>query len=105
MFHVVLNRSGPRWDPARKLEEQWMWNEHAEFMDGLVDDGFIVLGGPLEDEARVVHAFEATSKEEVLATLAGDPWYETMLHVESIESWTIRLDGRSLDSSFDGGDL
>ena len=47
MFHVVLLRSGPHWDPGRPLEEQSGWAEHAAFMDGLVDDGFIVLGGPL----------------------------------------------------------
>ena len=61
MFHVVLHRSGPRWDPSQPLEEQSDWPAHASFMDGLVDAGFIVLGGPLADEHRVVHAVEAES--------------------------------------------
>ena len=51
MFHVVVRRSGPAYDPARPLEEQSGWEAHAAFMDGLVDAGFLVLGGPLEDEA------------------------------------------------------
>ena len=63
-------------------------------MDGLVDTGFVVLGGPLSDEQRVVLAVEAASEEAVRATLAQDPWSETHLVVDSIESWTIRLDGR-----------
>ena len=94
LFLVMLRRSGPEWDPSRRLEEQSGWDVHAAFMDGLVDDGFIVLGGPLPDEVRVAHAVEAESEEEIRATLARDPWSETHLRVDSIERWTIRLDGR-----------
>jgi uncharacterized protein YciI len=94
MFHVVLHRSGPEWDPSRPLEEQSDWPAHASFMNGLVDEGFLVLGGPLSDEHRVVHAVEAESEDDVRATLALDPWSDTHLRVDTIEPWTIRLDGR-----------
>jgi uncharacterized protein YciI len=94
MFHVVLHRSGPEWDASRPLEEQSGWTEHAAFMDALVDEGFIVLGGPLFDEHRVVHAVEAESEEGIRARLARDPWSGTHLVVAAIEPWTIRLDGR-----------
>jgi hypothetical protein len=94
MFHVVVRRSGPQWDRSLPLEEQSGWPEHAAFMDGLVDAGFIVLGGPLADEERVVHAVEAPSEDAVRATLARDPWSETHLVVDAIEPWTIRLDAR-----------
>jgi uncharacterized protein YciI len=93
-FFVVQRRSGPEYDPARPLEEQSDWPAHASFMDGLVDDGFIVLGGPLADEHRVAHVVEADSEEAIRATLARDPWSETHLRVEAIDSWTLRLDGR-----------
>jgi hypothetical protein len=93
-FYVVVRRSGPRWDPARPLEEQEGWDEHAAFMDGLVDAGFVVLGGPLADEQRVVLAVEAAGEDEVRATLARDPWSGTHLVVDSVDRWTIRLDGR-----------
>jgi hypothetical protein len=95
MFLVTLHRSGPAWQPSRPLEDQSGWTEHAAYMERLVDDGFIVLGGPLADEHRVVHAFEAASEEDVRARLAGDPWSGTHLRVASIEPWTIRLDARS----------
>src|SRR4051794_18232699 len=94
MFHVVLHRSGPEYDNAKPLEQQSRWDEHAAFMDGLVEDGFVVLGGPLFDQYRVVHAVEAASEDDVRATLAGDPWSGTHLVVAAIEPWTIRLDGR-----------
>jgi hypothetical protein len=95
MFHVVLLRSGPEWRRGRPLEEQSGWDEHAAFMDALVEEGFVVLGGPLSDEYRVVHAVESGSEEEVRRTFAQDPWSETHLRVESIDPWTIRLDGRA----------
>ena len=94
MFFVLERRRGPEWDPSQALEGQSGWDEHAAFMDGLVDAGFIVLGGPLADEQRVVLAIEAASEDEVRATLARDPWHESHLVVESVDPWTIRLDGR-----------
>jgi hypothetical protein len=94
MFHVVVTRSGPSWLTGRPLEEQTGWAEHATFMDGLVERGFVVLGGPLADERRVVHAVEAESETAIRETLADDPWSDSHLQIESIEPWTIRLDGR-----------
>ena len=93
-FLVVLRRSGPEWDPSRRLEEQSGWTEHAAFMDGLVDAGFLVLGGPLADEVRVAHAVEADSAQAVRDTLARDPWSGTHLEIDAIEPWTLRLDAR-----------
>ena len=64
-------------------------------MDSLVDDGFIVLGGPLEDGRDVLHAISAPSKEVVRQRLAEDNWARNgMLTVKSIEAWTLLLDGR-----------
>ena len=94
MFLVTLRRSGPAYDHSKPLEAQAGWEAHAAFMDGLVDDGFIVLGGPLGDEVRTAHAVEAESEEAIRARLARDPWAGTHLLVEAIEPWTIRLDGR-----------
>jgi uncharacterized protein YciI len=93
-YYVVLRRSGPRWDPSRPMEEQSAWPAHAAFMDALVAKGFVVLGGPLADEQRVVLAIEAESEDAVRATLGRDPWSETHLVVDAVEAWTIRLDGR-----------
>ncbi len=94
MYLVVVTRSGREWNPSLPLEEQSEWDAHASFMDGLAETGFIVLGGPLADEHRVVHAVEAESEDEIRATLARDPWSGTHLEIDAIEPWTIRLDGR-----------
>jgi hypothetical protein len=91
MFLVVLRRSGPDYDHSKPLEEQSGWGEHAAFMDGLAEDGFIVLGGPLADEVRTAHAVEAGSEDEIRETLTRDPWSDSHLVVDSIDPWTIRL--------------
>jgi uncharacterized protein YciI len=93
-FLVVLHRSGPEWDASRPLEDHSDWPAHASFMDGLVDAGFVVLGGPLGDEHRVVHVVEAESEDAIRATLADDPWSESHLVIDTIDPWTLRLDGR-----------
>jgi uncharacterized protein YciI len=94
VFFVVLRRTGPQWEPSQPMEKQADWPAHASFMDGLVDAGFVVLGGPLADEHRVVLVVEAESEDAVRSTLARDPWSETHLLIDAIDRWTIRLDGR-----------
>jgi uncharacterized protein YciI len=77
------------------MRDQDGWEEHARFMDGLVDDGFIVLGGPLVEGTEVLHAISAPSEEAVRRRLAQDNWTRNgMLSVKSIEAWTLLLDGR-----------
>jgi uncharacterized protein YciI len=94
MFLVILRQAGPEWDASKPMEEQSGWAEHAAFMDELEGSGFVVLGGPLANDRRVAHAVEAESEDAVRATWARDPWSESHLVVDSIEPWTIRLDGR-----------
>ena len=94
-FLVILTQTGPEFDRSKPLEEQSGWDEHADFMEGLVDDGFIFLGGPLDGGPRVAQVVEARSEQEIRATFAHDPWSGTHLEVASIEPWVIRLDGRS----------
>lgn len=93
-FAVRLERGGP-WDWSRDLREQDGWDEHARFMDALVDEGFIVLGGPLAGEREILHAIDAPAEEAVRERLAQDPWHANgMLTITSVERWTVLLDGR-----------
>jgi uncharacterized protein YciI len=95
MMHLVtLLRDGPRWQADRVMEEQSDWHAHAEFMDELVREGQVVLGGPLRDQRRVVLAMDGESEAAVRDLLARDPWAGSHLVVASVEPWTIRLDGR-----------
>ena len=93
LFLVSEQRGGP-WDWSKGLREQSGFGEHAAFMDTLVDDGFIVLGGPL-DEHEVLLAVEADSVGEITERLISDPWIISgALTVMSVRPWTILLESQ-----------
>jgi hypothetical protein len=99
-FAVRLEHAGP-WNFAKGLREQEGWDEHAAFMDDLVGQGFIVLGGPLS-EREILHAIRADSEREVRDRLAQDNWAANgMLTITSIEPWTVLLDGLGARGSGD----
>ena len=92
-FFAVTLETGPNWDHSRGRREQDAWDEHAAFMDGLVDDGFLILGGPLDD-VRTMHAIEAPDEQEIRERFAQDPWAPMgLLRIAQIQPWTIWLDG------------
>ena len=94
-FVLRLERGGP-WDWSRDMREQDGWDEHAKFMDGLVDEGFILLGGPLEGDRETMHIISAPSEETIRERFATDPWWMNgMLKPVRIERWEIVLDGRN----------
>jgi uncharacterized protein YciI len=94
-FFAVTMEWGPSHDPSRERREQDAWDEHAAFMDGLVDEGFIILGGPIGDGERTMLAIEAEDEREIAARFADDPWIPTgLLRIGKVEPWTIWLDGR-----------
>ncbi|MGH7693041.1 MAG: YciI family protein [Candidatus Dormibacteria bacterium] len=91
---------GPSWDISCGTREQQGWDEHAAFMDALVESGFILLGGPVGDRRQTLHVVEAADEGEVRRRIAQDPWAQArLLEVGSIQPWALWLDFRSTDSS------
>lgn len=79
------------------MNEQRQWTEHAHFMNALAERGFVILGGPVGDGARVLLIIDAENERDVEAGLADDPWTAIgLLDIESIEPWKILL--RSLST-------
>ena len=94
LYVLRLERGGP-WDWSRDMREQDGWDDHAHFMDDLVDRGSIILGGPLEGDRETMHIIQAGSEQAVLDLFATDPWFVNgMLKPVRVERWTIVLDGR-----------
>jgi uncharacterized protein YciI len=94
-YFAVTEECGPGWDEGRPRREQDGWDAHAAFMDSLVEDGFVVLGGPVGDGARVLLIVDAEDARAVETRLTEDPWITTgILRVAAIEPWEILLDGR-----------
>ena len=91
---IVSQIRGKAWDADKPLRSQLLWDEHAEYMDQLTSDGFIVLGGPLgNSEGEAMLVVNAPDEETAHATLAKDPWRDSgHLTVPRIQSWTIFLE-------------
>jgi uncharacterized protein YciI len=91
-YYVIrVHRGGP-WDWSRDMREQDGWDEHARYMDGLHDEGFLLLVGPLEGGRDTMWVVEADSEETIRARMSEDPWAANgMLRPTSIERWTILL--------------
>ncbi len=94
---------GPAWDDARGIREQEGWDAHAAFMDHLVDDGLIILGGPVGAGNHIAHLIDGADPLQIRARLALDPWAKDgHLTVGSLDPWALWLDGRSSTTSHDG---
>ncbi len=94
---AVRRLHGPSWDATRGVREQRDWDAHATFMDGLVENGFVVLGGPVPDGALLL--VEARDEREIRSRLSHDPWVRSgLLTTGRIEAWQIWLDARRMDT-------
>jgi uncharacterized protein YciI len=92
---VVVSLAGENRDLSKGSREQQFWDEHADFIDGLVDEGFIMMGGPFDDGGAmlIVHA---DGEDHVREKLKNDPWYkQSILKLENIKRWEIFIDKRA----------
>jgi uncharacterized protein YciI len=86
---------GPNWDNAHPIRSQDAWSEHAAFMDALVAEGLIVVGGPLDEGDRTLHLVDAADEAHIRTRLSEDPWAAMgLLEIGSIQRWQLWLDGR-----------
>jgi uncharacterized protein YciI len=91
LFAVIRSR-GPGWDDSRGLEGQVDWAVHAAFMDGLVEEGFVAVGGPLEGTREALLIVRAADASEIAERLEADPWTRNGLLIETqVSEWRIRL--------------
>lgn len=92
---ITISSAGPNRDFSKNTREQPFWNEHAEFIDKLVDEGFIMMGGPLVDEGGAVLIVNAKDENEVREKIKNDPWFKHgILKLEDIKRWQIFIDKR-----------
>jgi uncharacterized protein YciI len=91
-YYAVLRERGENWDARLPMRQQELWDEHAAFMNALVDDGFVVLGGPLGGGEKILLIIDAESEQAIEARLADDPWTPLgLLRIAKVERWEILL--------------
>src|ERR1700728_4546180 len=95
---VVTTAKGPKWLHDSGVRQQPGWGEHAQFFDGLVERGVVVLGGPIssdDDDDVALLVVDAEDEEGLRSILGEDPWATTeVLRLKEVRSWTLWLDGR-----------
>jgi uncharacterized protein YciI len=89
---AVVNTRGPNWNDDKPMEEQGEWRAHADYMNALVDDGFMLLGGPLVGTRDVLLIVRAADEAEIASRLDNDIWVQTgLLTRRQINPWWLRL--------------
>ena len=89
---IRVQRGGP-WDWSKDMRLQKGWDEHAAYMDGIFDEGFLLLAGPLEGDKYTLWVVEADDEKEIQRRMKEDPWSATgMLTPVQIERWTVVMD-------------
>lgn len=92
---LAISSAGPNRDRSKPTREQPLWDEHAAFIDQLVAEGFILMGGPLTDENGAMLIVNADDEIEVREKLKNDPWMKHgILQLQSVKRWQIFIDVR-----------
>jgi hypothetical protein len=61
-------------------------------MNALKEDGFLLLGGSLDGTPDVLLVVRASTPDEIIDRLRGDPWTSLdLLRISRIAPWTLRL--------------
>jgi len=106
MRFVVIREQGQGWDRSRGMREQDYWPEHVVFVNRIVDEGRMLLGGPLgevdqngksvdptepvgaDGTYRTLIVLEADNERELAELLDDDPWSKhRVLDTQVIYRW------------------
>jgi uncharacterized protein YciI len=106
MRFVVIREQGQAWDRLRAMREQDYWPEHVVFVNRIVDEGRMLLGGPLgevdqhgksadptepvgtDGTYRTLIVVEADNERELMELVNDDPWSKhRVLETRAIYRW------------------
>ena len=89
---VVRWRAGPAWTSGAP-EDQDGWEEHAQFIDGLIERGIFVMGGPYADNSGSHTLLEGVSADEARELVLQDPFVANgVFELEDVRAWNVYVD-------------
>src|SRR5947209_20517301 len=96
---IVISSAGPNRHPSKGTREQPLWDEHATFIDKLVDEGFIFMGGPVVNAAGLTHRalliVKAEDQNEEREKVKRDHWFtHGITQLEIVKSVQVFIDAR-----------
>jgi uncharacterized protein YciI len=89
---LVRFRAGPTWTGGSILDQP-SWDEHAAFIDDLIERGVMVMGGPFADSSGSVSVLENVDEHQARAAISSDPFLANgVFMVEDVRAWNIFVD-------------
>ena len=89
---LVRWKAGPTWTSGA-VDEQPDWDEHAAYVDDLVERGIFVMGGPLADQSGSLSLFENVTEQEARELIAEDPFVVNgVFELEEVRAWNVFVD-------------
>jgi uncharacterized protein YciI len=89
---LVRWRAGPAWTSG-SVDEQPGWDEHAAYIDDLIERGIFVMGGPLADQKGSQSLLENVTEQEARELVLRDPFVENgVFELEEVRAWNIFVD-------------
>jgi uncharacterized protein YciI len=89
---IVMIRRGVAWGDGPP-EAQFGWDEHAAWIDALVDRETIAMGGPFSDNSGAMLVLEGVGVEEAELLFATDPFVKNgVFVVVDVREWTNYVD-------------
>ena len=101
-YFAVIREAGPGWTKGGIAAQPGV-ADHAAFMNGLADEGFVIFAGPLagteNGRLRALLIVKADHDNEIRRRLAADPWVRTdRLVISSIEPWNLIVGAERLSA-------
>ena len=89
---MVRFRAGPTWTSGPP-EHQPGWDEHAAFVDDLIERGAFVLGGPLSDWSGSMIFLEGVDEDGARELVAADPFLANgVFELDEVRAWNVYVD-------------
>jgi uncharacterized protein YciI len=89
---VVRWRAGPAWTGGPP-EAQTGWDEHAAFIDELIERGIFVMGGPYSDYSGSHTILQGIDEAEARELVLRDPFVANgVFELEDVRAWNVYVD-------------
>jgi len=89
---LVRWKAGPTWTGGA-VDEQPGWDEHAAFIDDLIERGIFVMGGPLADQTGSQSLLENVTEQEARDLALQDPFVANgVFELEEVRAWNVFVD-------------
>jgi uncharacterized protein YciI len=85
---------GPAWKSGLP-EDQPGWDDHARFIDDLIERGVFIMGGPWAGRLGSMSLWEGLNADEVRRVMQSDPFIQNgVFEIEDCADWTVYVDTR-----------